>query len=66
MAREIKLRDNEDVASMCPLPGTPNAYMVMTTHGRLWEIRVTKTEWSATRLRSESDLELGPLHSGLV
>ena len=59
MSREIKLREDEFVASMCPLPGIPNSYLVMTTHGCLWRLAVTDEQWLARRLPSKADLEPG-------
>ena len=63
---EIRMEGDERIASMCPLPGLPGAYMVMTTRAVMWKVATTSEGgWTAQWIASKSDNN-APHDSGML
>ena len=72
MNREIKLHDGEEIASMCPLVGRPNAFLVITTWGHMWIVTLidgpgghSVDRWTARCVDSQADKDRGTGDAGL-
>lgn len=67
---EIKMEGDERIASMCPLPGVPNTYLVMTTRSAMWRVKLTtfhgsNDQWEAKRITSKTESN-APHDSGML